>query len=197
MEASGKDAVARNAAELFRVQLKRTLPLAEVLVYAFSDECRVVEGPLSDRALRRGGTNYAAFASAALRRRRPDRPNALIVFTDGLPEGRAEACAALGKLADAGFFYAQIIFNLSSDRKSYVEDVEGEALDGYYKGEEPSASAREMNPEEYLKQEEGFRLGFQELARSASGCQIVIDADEALSLASIEVFDRWYGGLSN
>lgn len=197
MEASGKDAVARGAAELFRVQLKQTLPLADVLVYAFSDECRVVEGPLSDRALRRGGTNYAAFAAAALRRQRPDRPNALILFTDGLPDKVAEARAGLAKLAEAGFFYTQIVFNLSSDRKSFVETEGEDSLDGYYKGEEPSPSAREMSAEEYAEQEAAFRLGFQELARSASGYQIVIDADEALGLASIEVFDRWYGGLSN
>jgi len=196
MEASCKDEVSRTAIELFRATLAAVLPLAEIRVYAFSEECRVVEGALAASGVRRAGTDFSSFARAALRHRRPDRPNALLLFTDGLPERRAEALRGMELLREAGFFYTQIIFNLAEDRRSYALDSsEEKALDGYFKGDEPE-SALELTPEEYRAQEAGFREGFIELARAAGGNQLIITVDEALSLAAIEVFDRWYGDLA-
>jgi len=69
----------------------------------------------------------------------------------------------------------------------------GLSINGY----PPRELAREMTEEEYREQEEGFRRGFLELARAASGNQLVINVDDALGVEAVEVFDRWYGGLAN
>lgn len=196
MKASGKDELARGAVGLFRDNITRVLPTAEVLVYAFSEQCRVVEGELSGKEVARGGTDFSSFARTALRRKREGVPNAILVFTDGLPDKRAEALRSLEELCDAGFFYTQIVFNLSDDRRSCVDPTECSTRDGYYESGPPEA-ARDMTEDEYREQEERFRGGFLELSAAARGCQLIIEADEALGLAAVEVFDRWYGGLAN
>lgn len=196
MAASGKDSLVRRAVELFRGKLSQLLPLADVIVYAFSEECRVVTGRLQGAEVRRAGTDYACFVPPFLRRLKSDRPNALLLFTDGLPADRGAALRALDKISRSSAFYAQIVFNLKGDRRSYATGVDEDSLDGYAMGGLGSA-ARELSPEEYRAQEDEFRRGFGELARAACGCQMLLDVDDALSLAAVEVFDRWYGGLSN
>lgn len=191
MAASGKDPMVRGTADLFRGKLARLLPCADATVYAFSEECRVVAGPLRGAEVRRAGTDYACFVPPLLRRLKEDRPNLVLLFTDGLPEHRRTAERALERLAAAGVFYAQIVFNLRDDRRSYAPSSEVASL------EDVSAVARELSPEEYRAQEEELRRGFGELARAAGGSQLILTADDALSLAAVEVFDRWYGGLSN
>jgi hypothetical protein len=196
MQASHKDALTRSTVDLFRGKLRSLLPALDVTVYAFSEECRVVTGALAGKEVRRAGTDFSSFVRVVLRRLRTDRPNVVLLFTDGLPDDRSAALRAFGLLADAGVFYTQIVFNRHGDRTSYAFGDAGLALDGYFTGAEPEGT-RELSADEYREQEDDFRRGFGELARAAGGNQLVITVDEALSLASVEVFDRWYGGLVN
>jgi hypothetical protein len=196
MKASGKDGLTRSTVELFRGKLSRLLPLADVTVYAFSEESRVVTGVLVGKEVKRAGTDFASFVPALMRRLKPDRPNAVLLFTDGLPTDLSAALRAFERLARAGAFYTQIVFNLSDDRRICAEDDGSRSLDGYLTGSE-HATMRELSDEEYRDQEDAFRRGFGELARAAAGNQLVITVDEALSLAAVEVFDKWYGALVN
>ncbi len=195
MLASGKDGIARSSAELFRGKIARMLPMADVTLYAFSEDCRVVTGPLTGKEVRRAGTDFTAFARALSRHLKAGMPNAALVFTDGLPDDRGAALLALERLSRTGVFYTQIVFNLRGDRTSYSVSSSARSLDGYLKEDAPK-DARMLTEEEYRAQETDFRDGFAALAHAAGGYQIILDVDDALSLAAVEVFDRWYGGLA-
>ncbi|MFA6507965.1 MAG: vWA domain-containing protein [Treponemataceae bacterium] len=196
MSASGKDQLTRSTVNLFRGKLSQLLPLADVTVYAFSEECRVVTGSLTGKEVRRAGTDFSSFVKIVLRRLKSDRPNAVLLFTDGLPDDRRAAERELERFSRALAFYTQIVFNLRGDRVSYAVGSSDQSLDGYAAGPELEG-AIELSPEEYQTQEADFRLGFSSLARAAGGNQLILTVDDALSLASVEVFDRWYGGLVN
>ncbi|MBN1697563.1 MAG: VWA domain-containing protein [Spirochaetales bacterium] len=91
----------------------RLVPLlkgTELRLYAFSDECKPLFYPLSGREIPQKERRYASFIKKVLHHKDRDICNKIILFTDGLPDDRADTFHYIGLFKKNRIDYTQLVF---------------------------------------------------------------------------------------
>ena len=191
MKAAGRDAYVESALDLFYGYLTKLLPSAEFLLYGFSDDCRMISYPVSGKELPRRETSYESFLRKVLHHADRSVADVVILFTDGLPNDHSAALERLRTFPRMGIDFIQCVFNIEGDKRHVSEGGGVNVLDGYVTdGDE---GGRRLSDLEYADLMIDIRKRHSELTEAAAGAQVILHVDEALSLVSIEAFDRWLG----
>ncbi len=193
MKITGRDVYVQSALNLFYTYLKKLLPLAEFRLYGFSDECREIQYPVTGVEIPRKETHYESFIRKVLHHADRGIPDVVLLLTDGLPTDFNAAMKRLKVFPGLKIDYIQCIFNIEGDKREIGEGSDLETLDGYITDENPDT--RCLSDAEYTKLMKDIKRDHSELAETAKGCQVILHVDKALSLVSVECFDRWLGSL--
>jgi hypothetical protein len=191
MKVAGRDPYVHSALNLFFSYLADLLPQADFHLYTFSDECREVSYPINGGEIPRLETSYDSFLKKVLHNSDRSKPDVVLLFTDGLPTDTTVALERLSKFPSLGIDYIQCIFNIEGDKREITEGSGIDTLDGYIKEED--SNTRRLTDSEYIDLMKTIRKDHSELAECAGGVQVILNVDPALSLVSIETFDRWLG----
>lgn len=119
------------------------------------------------------------------------KPDVVLLFTDGLPGDFSLARKRLKTFPSMGIDYIQCIFNIEGDKREISEGSGVKTLDGYITDSE--SDSRRLSAAEYSTLMKDIKRDHSELAESAEGVQVILNVDRALSIVSIEAFDRWFG----
>jgi len=191
MEASGRDVYVQSAVNVFFKGLSRILENTRFRIYGFSDQCRILEYPVTGTDMPRKETYYTSFLDKVLWDAEETEPTLVIVFTDGLPTDRDRTLNRLAMLKARGLDYLQIIFNIEGDKREYVRSDGHDSLDGYLT--ESTVDIDRFSEEEYRSLIRKLKSDFTEMTEVSGGSQAILNIDEALALVSVEGFDRWLG----
>ncbi len=191
MQAAGRDTYVESALDLFYGYLTKLLPSAEFFLYAFSNDCRLISYPVSGKELPRLETSYESFLNKVLHHADRSAEDVVILFTDGLPNDHDEALSRLRTFPKMGIDYIQCIFNIEGDKRHVSEGDGAKTLDGYITDE--TLEGRRLSEREYAELLADIRKRHSEFTEAANGAQVILHVDKALSLVSVEAFDRWLG----
>jgi len=122
-------------------------------------------------------------------------PEKILLITDGLPSDQTAALRWLEKLPKVKIQYTQVILRMENDQGE-ITLSQGKGLDGYAPKDVPLEETFTYSGESYEAFLREQKDAFHELAQAAKGDQVLLLQDRALVLVSLEITDRWLGGLS-
>ena len=199
MKRRGKLDYGVGAVNQLATALRRMLQNTEVLGYAFSSQSRRIDLPVNRIALPATETIQASLFQTVLKNRAPAKHNKLVLVTDGEPSDVEATLRMAEKLREERIDYTQILLHQDDELKHVTKDEHSdlESTDGLLSGEfDFDTIARTLTPEE-LEEAKGRRFDtFTRIAQAAGGNQIVLTLYDALSLLSLEVYDRYLGLLT-
>ncbi len=174
--------------------------------YLFSDTVR--EGadlPLERPGIEMAGTKFAALFRRVAARAVAGTRNKLIVITDGEAEDMSPARRAAASLRESWFDVTQILLHNDDDLRSVVTDEYADlaGADGILRDERTAeldrlgaVYSRTRSEEELTRAIEERFAAFTAVTEEAGGNQVVVTLFSALSLVSLEVYDRYLGLLT-
>ena len=196
MDSHSKHDIVVSALNYFYSHIIEFLLNTKMRLYVFSDECRVVEYPLSGSEIKRGETNYSAFIKKVLHHKDTAVHNKVILFTDGQPSDQSDALRLAALLKKNRIDYTQIIFNLAEEMRMEVDGADpDDVVDGHVIAHD-GLEHIELTDEELEAKKKRIFVEFTELARVAGGNQILLKIDELSRLISVECYDRYLGLLT-
>ncbi len=170
--------------------IKSGFPKTKFLVYAFSDDCRVVQPPIGKNIVSMKETSYGSFIRKVLHNRDKTIPNKIILLTDGRPSDHQDAVKYMGNFEKQQIDYCQIVFKNVHDR--YTKRTDLPIVDGTVESTD-FLPETEFTEKEKKDIEEREKVLFTDLADKANGNQVMLAYNEILQFVLVEYWDRYMG----
>jgi hypothetical protein len=191
-----KQAVIQNTLAGLSDFVSGCLKKTRITLYAFSDECRILDAPYTGREVANRGTRFTAFFDSVMKNRSwLFRYNKCLLLTDGNPEDLEEACTAAGDFRSQKIDFTQVIFNFADSFKYILpEETKAETLDRIatvYEEDAKKTSARERR-----EIHDNIKARFALITAAAGGNHIHLMTDRVMGHVSVEEYDTYAGHLS-
>lgn len=198
MDSCGKLGIVLDTVAYFSDFYSKMAPGTRFKFYAFSDECRPVDFPVSASGISRGNTSYSAFMKKVLRFREPDIHNKILLFTDGLPTDLNDALHTAAFLKKNKVDYTQLIFDIREEQRNQIQfrDGKGYAVDNVVDELTKDMLQITLSDDELDNKMKQVFSDFTGIAAACGGNQIIMRINSLLKIVSVECYDRYLGLLS-